>query len=931
MRLLGLLSAVLLAFAPAAVPAQTSPSASPAQLVQGVRVPYEQFTLPNGLRVIVSEDRKAPVVAVASWYNVGSKDEPKGKTGFAHLFEHIMLFNGTENVSNLTEVLRNVGATDWNGTTWFDRTNYFETVPTPALERALFIESERMGHLVGALTQERLDAQRGIVQNEKRQGDNNPFGLVQYAMLEALFPEGHPYRHSTIGSMADLDSASLDDVRAWFRENYGPNNAVLVLAGDIDVKTARPLVQKYFGHIKRGPQNVPAAADVPTLKAPVTQVMKDRVANTRLYRTWAVPGRTHADAVPLEMAASVLGGLASSRLDNELVRKDQTAVSVSAGMQSHQRVGMFQVTVDVKPGADVDAVGRRLDALIADLVRSGPTPDEVQRASMRAVSQRVAQVEQVGGFGGKTVVLAEGALYHNDPGFFRKRLNEYATVTPAAVRAAAQRWLTRPVYTLRVEPGAREAYAEATGARTPPPASAPPQKGAPRQMPPVAEIAGLDFPDVQRARLSNGVEVIYAQRTAVPITLTAVEFDAGVAADPAERMGTQQLMLSLLEEGTTRMNSIQLAEAQERLGATIGASASLDRTAVTLSALSANLAPSLDLLADIVRNPAFAPGEVERLRATQLAAIAIEQTQPAGLAQRALPTLIYGEKHPYGRPFSGLGDAAAVRAVTRDDLVNFHRTWIRPDNARIFIVSDRPLAQITPLLEARFGTWAAPATPKGVKDVSTPIPSPQPRIVLIDRPQSPQSLIYAGSVLPLSGTDDLVTLNAANEVLGNNFLSRINTDIREKRGWSYGLRGFVNQSEHRVPYLINAPVQADRTGDSIAALMENFRAFNSNNGVTEAERERTINGNIRQLAGSFESSAQVLNALRTNALYRRPDNYWETIGGRYQTMTAADMDKAARAVIDPAQFVWVVVGDAEKVRPQLEKLGLPVEVRKPAG
>ena len=788
-----------------------------------------------------------------------------------------------------------------------------------------------MGHLVGALTQERLDAQRGIVQNEKRQGDNNPFGLVQYAMLEALFPEGHPYRHSTIGSMADLDSASLDDVRAWFRENYGPNNAVLVLAGDIDVKTARPLVQKYFGHIKRGPQNTPAAAAVPTLKARVTQVMKDRVANTRLYRTWAVPGRTHADAVPLEMAASVLGGLASSRLDNELVRKDQTAVAVSAGLQSHQRVGMFQVTVDVKPGADVDAVGRRLDALIADLVRSGPTTDEVQRASMRAVSQRVAQVEQVGGFGGKTVVLAEGALYHDDPGFFRKRLNDYATVTPAAVRAAAQRWLTRPVYALRVEPGAREAYAEATGARTPPRASAPPQKGAPRQMPPVAEIAGLDFPDVQRARLSNGVEVIYAQRNAVPITLTAVEFNAGVAADPAERMGTQQLMLSLLEEGTTRMNSIQLAEAQERLGATIGANASLDRTAVTLSALSANLAPSLDLLADIVRNPAFAPSEVERLRATQLAAIAIEQTQPAGLAQRALPTLIYGEKHPYGRPFSGLGDAAAVRVVTRDDLVNFHRTWIRPDNARIFIVSDRPLAQLTPLLEARFGNWAPPAAPKGVKDVSTPIPSSQPRIVLIDRPQSPQSLIYAGSVLPLSGTDDLVTLNAANEVLGNNFLSRINTDIREKRGWSYGLRGFVNQSEHRVPYLINAPVQADRTGESIAALMENFRAFNSTAGVTDAERERTINGNIRQLAGSFESSAQVLNALRTNALYRRPDNYWETIGGRYQTMTAADMDKAARAVIDPAQFVWVVVGDAEKVRPQLEKLGLPVEVRKPAG
>jgi predicted Zn-dependent peptidase len=448
-------------------------------------------------------------------------------------------------------------------------------------------------------------------------------------------------------------------------------------------------------------------------------------------------------------------------------------------------------------------------------------------------------------------------------------------------------------------------------------------------MPEVRTIPGLDFPTVERARLTNGIEVVYARRTAVPQTLMAVEFDAGVAADPADKLGTQSLMLNLLEEGTTRLNSTQLAEAEERLGANLNTAGTLDRSAVTLQAVSVNLAPSLDLLADVIRNPAFAPAEVERLRAQQLAAIAIEQTQPLGIAQRALPSLLYGPGHPYGRPFSGLGQAEAVRAVTREDLLAFHRTWIRPDNARVFVVSDRPLAEITALLQARLGDWAPPPAPKGTKNFAAPIPTPQPRIVLIDRPQSPQSLIYAGSVLPLSGSDDLVTLNAANEVLGNNFLSRINTDIREKRGWSYGLSGRVNTIEHRTPYLINAPVQADRTGDSIKALLENYRAFNTTAGVTEAERERTVNGNVRQLAGSFETSAQVLQALRTNALFKRPDTYWETIGPRYQTMTAAQMDQAARAVIDPAKFTWVVVGDAAKVRPQLEALGLPVEVRQP--
>jgi predicted Zn-dependent peptidase len=402
--------------------------------------------------------------------------------------------------------------------------------------------------------------------------------------------------------------------------------------------------------------------------------------------------------------------------------------------------------------------------------------------------------------------------------------------------------------------------------------------------------------------------VVYARRTAVPLTLMAVEFDAGVAADPADRPGTQSLMMNLLDEGTARLNSTQLAEAEERLGANLGTASSLDRSSITLQAVSVNLAPSLDLLADVIRNPAFAPAEVERLRAQQLASISIEQTQPGGIAQRALPELIYGAAHPYGRPFSGLGQADAVKAITRDDLLAFHRSWIRPDNARIFVVSDRPLAEITRLLQARLGDWAPPPAPKGIKNFAAPIPAPQPRIVLIDRPQSPQSLIYAGKVLPVRGSDDLLTLNAANEVLGNNFLSRINTDIRERKGWSYGLNGRVSTIEHQTPYLITAPVQADRTGDSIKALLDNYRTFNTTAGVTEAERERTVNGNVRQLAGSFETSAQVLQALRTNALFKRPDAYWETVGPKYQAMTASEMDRAAREVIDPAKFTWVVAG-----------------------
>ncbi|MEZ5958918.1 MAG: pitrilysin family protein [Hyphomonadaceae bacterium] len=900
--------------------------ATVAELLEGVEIPYERFTLDNGLTVLVHEDRKAPIVAIAAWYNVGSKDEPAGQTGFAHLFEHIMLFNGTEHVPNLIEPLREMGATNWNGTTWFDRTNYFQTVPTPALERGLYLESERMGHLLGALTQERLDAQRGIVQNEKRQGDNQPYGMTFYRILERLFPEGHPYRHSTIGSMADLDGASLEDVRQWFRDNYGPNNAVVVLAGDINVAEARPLMERYFGHIARGPENIPAAADVPTLSDRIDDMMHDRVANTRLYRTWVVPGLAHEDTLELDVAARVLGGLNSSRLDRILVRDEQTAISVTSSVLPFQRVSFFFITVDVKPGVDPATVSARLDQIIAEYLATGPTEDEIQRVATQQVFGSVLAIEQVGGFGGKTVALANSTIMTGDPSFYERNLREYGNVTPAAVREAMGRWLTRPTYALRVDPGAREAYQESSATNRPPPDSRPPTATPRDPMPDIGTIADLDFPDVQRARLNNGIEVVYARREAVPITYVAFDFDAGVSSDPEGGFGTQRLMLSTMTSGAGGRDAMEIAEQQERLGAAIGANGTLDRSALTLTTLSANLGLSLDLFADVVQRPDFADSEVTRERNQQLAAIATEGTQPNGLAQRTFPALVFGAGHPYGRPTSGLGSEVSVSPLTRDNLVAFHQAWIRPETARVFVVSDRPLNEITRALNARFGDWRGAATPVGRKNFDVTIAAARSRIVIVDRPQSPQSVIYAGSVLPIRGSDDTLTLNAAIEVLSNGFLSRVNTEIRERRGWSYGLGGGANLRENQVPYIISAPVQADRTGDSIRELISQINAFNSTNGVTASEHTRTINGNIRQLPGSFETAGAVLGALRSNQLYRRPDNYWESVASRYRGMSAAQMDAAARAVIDPQQFVWVVVGDASVVRPQLEGLGLDIEV-----
>jgi predicted Zn-dependent peptidase len=921
---------------PPALAAELPQGAPVSALVKDVSIPYSQFTLKNGLRVVVHEDHKAPVVAVSVWYHVGSKDEPAGRTGFAHLFEHLMFGGSEHSDTSWFQPMQAIGATNLNGTTNFDRTNYFETVPKAALERALFLESDRMGHLLPAVTQKKLDIQRGVVQNEKRGDDNQPGGLLQYSIQQTLFPAGNAYHHTVIGSMSDLDKASLEVVKDWFRSHYGPNNAVLVLAGDITPAEAHTLVEKYFGDIPAGPKSTPAAAPVPTLKAPVTKTFHDEVANTTIFRMWAVPGITAKDTNALEMAASVLGGLASSRLDNELVRDKKTAVSVSADVSTFERVGEFTVEATVKPGVDPKLVGQQLDAVIAEFIKDGPTEEELKRAKTSDIASTIKGLESDNG---KAVTLARGAVFANDPGFYKKELAEEAALTPKQVQAAARKWLSRPVFAFTLEPGKRSAYEESklsgdtaaagSGAQVTaaPKASATVSSGGVdrSQLPPVGQIANLNFPTIEHAKLSNGIPVLFARRADVPVVRVAIDFDAGNAADPKTALGTQAFMLGMLDEGTDKYSSAEIAEAKENLGAGLSASPSMDRSSVYLSALKANLPQSLDLMGDIVRHPAFAPADVSRVRAQQLASIAEEAKQPVGLALRTLPPIIYGKDHPYGVPFTGSGDSAAVAKLTQSDLTGFHDAWLRPDDATIFVVGDTTLAEIMPLLERTFGNWQATG-PKPSKNFSVPIAPQQAKILLFDRPNTPQSLIFAGEVTPVKGTDDFIPLTQANEVLGGSFLSRLNSDLRETRHWSYGVQGFISSVQQRMPYLIYAPVQTDQTGPSIGAMRSDISTFLTSKGVTPEELERTISGSIRELPGRFETTAAVMGGMEANVLYHRPDNYYETLASRYRALTAPELDAAAKAAIDPDKLTWVVIGDAAKVKPQLDTLGIPVEV-----
>ena len=906
--------------APAVAPLAPAEPAPLTSLVSEVSLPHTMFKLDNGLTVIVHEDHKAPVVGFGVWYNVGSKDEPKGKTGFAHLFEHLM-FYGSDNVrQGILPFLDSIGATDANGTTWFDRTNYFETVPKPNLERALFMESDRMGYLLAAIDQKRLDTQRGVVQNEKRERDNQPKGLVDYAVTDNLFPVGHPYHHQTIGSMADLDAATLATVKEWFIDKYGPNNAIVALSGDITPDEAKVLMQRYFGAIPRGPVNNPAQADVPTLAAEKSLVMKDRVPTIEYQRHWAVPGLQSPQLAAIDVGAMVLGGMSSARLQKILVRDEKIATSVSANYQPFHRIGFMEIDATVKPGVDPGLVEKRLDEVVGDYIANGPTEDELRRAATQVTAAYIRGLERVAT---QNSVLAEGLLYNNDSDFYSRILHSYASVTPADVKSAMQQWLGRPVLKIKVEPGDRPPYVEAAAKKA--------KGGADikvasvkREIPPAGAPVPLDFPDVQHVTLSNGIKLHYAQRTAAPVTQVALSFNAGYSSDALNQRGLQNMAVSLLDEGTPTRTSQQIAEEEERLGASLGASGTADRTVVNLSALSANLAPSLALMSDIVRNPVFNPPEVERVRGQLVTQVQQAKTDPNTMAVREYMRQMFGASHPYGT--SALGDEEAIKAFTREDLIGFQQRWLRPDKAELFVVSDRPLAEVQGLLDQAFGNWQNPAVPAGQKAFSATAPrSTSPRIVFINRPGSPQSVIYGGEMTPLDPKSDVIPSTAGSDVLGSGTYSRIWNDLRETKGWAYSPGSFTVLRENAAPYLIVAAVQADRTADSIQSLIGLTKELLGPKKVTPDELKLSIASETGVLPGQFQTSDAVLAAMQSNALYGRPDNYYETVAAQYQALTPGAVDQALAQLLDPNALVFVVVGDAATVKPQLAKLGLPVQ------
>ncbi len=897
-----------------------------------VDIPFETFTLDNGLRVVVHTDRKAPVVAVNIWYHVGSKDEQPGKTGFAHLFEHLM-FQGTENYNDeFFKPFELVGATNMNGTTNFDRTNYFANVPTTALDLGLWMASEQMGHFLGAVDQARLDEQRGVVQNEKRQSENQPYGMVFDHLLPALFPAGHPYHHLPIGSMADLNAANLEDVRWWFRTWYGPNNAVLVLAGDIDLATAKDKVTRFFGDIPAGPDTAQPKPNVPQRKETTREVITDRVAQPRIYRAWTQPKFGEVDGTHLQLLGHVYSGSATSRLTRRLVHEEKLADSVSGFGMAMQVAGMAAVIVDVKTGVDVAAVEKILDEEWDKLLADGLTAAELEQTKTVVRAGFVRQIERIGGFGGKADVLAECAVFAGNPGCFREELATIDAASADDLIAAGKRWTANKSHTVIVQPGERVAAEDdkPSAAHVDAPAVA---KANPKfktvasdvdrsKGPPMTEtFPDLAFPDLQRDTLDNGLKLILARREGLPLVQMSLELGGGYSADVGRKLGTSSFAMTMLGEGAGDRDALAFAAAAESLGANIGSSASLDAASIRASALKDKLAPTLALFADVVLRPRFDQPEIERVRAQWLAGIAQEKTQPGALASRLLPPLIYGEGHPYGIPFTGSGNEASINALTRDDLVAFHRDWVRPDNATLIVVGDIGMADLKRQLNTHFGAWKSPDKALPTLDRrAVALPAAQ-RVFLVDQPGSSQANIMVAQVVPPTSDKDSLPFDLANDVFSGNFTARLNMNLREDKAWSYGAYGSASNAVGQRPWIAYAPVQIDQTAPSMQEIARELREYTGDKPATAEEINKVQSNQVRRLPGAYETGASVLNAIASIVRFDRPDDYVQTLKERIEGVTDAQVRSAADR-FQPGALTWVVVGDLGKIEPPIRALEL---------
>jgi zinc protease len=946
--------------------------------------------LDNGLRVILHEDHSTPIVAVNLWYHVGSKNEVPGRTGFAHLFEH-MMFQGSKHYDkDYFGPLQEAGGT-LNGSTNTDRTNYWEVVPSNFLELALWLESDRMGYLLDAMTEEKLANQRDVVKNEKRQNyDNRPYGMVSAKLAEALYPEDHPYHWLTIGSLDDLTAASMEDVKDFFRRFYTPNNASLVIAGDLNPSNARKLVEKYFGPLKPGPEVKHMDPRQPAMEKETRITMDDRVSLPRIYMTWHSMPQYTQDEAALDTVATILTNGKGSRLYRTLVYEKQIAQAVDASNFTRELAGQFQIIATAKPGVTVEQLEKVINEEVERIKTTPPTAEEMERAFNARESSLIYGMQTVGGFGGKSDQLNLYATFLNKPDYFKEDLARYARVTPEDVKRAANTYLNDKKVVLTVMPRAKgqkagepvtsnpkesiaspsqqtastqvgastgaqsakavsgqqqaattvpatdkaagvqtqtksETSATRTAGAAPPTAESPttdkdkvekPKQGGLYDQPKPAADPQFKLPKIQRRTLSNGLEVLVVEHHELPVVNMSLVLKTGGTADPGDRGGLASMTAALLDEGTKSRTALDISNQLASIGGTLGTGADWDISAINLLTLTRHIDRALDIYSDVIINPSFPESELSLQRNQRLAALLQRRDNADAIAGVAYSSVLYGSQHPYGHQL--IGDETSVKAITIDEIKRFYGTYYRPNNAALIVVGDVTADTIVPQLERAFAKWEKADVP------AVTIPAAREReraeLFLIDKPGAAQSVITIGHVGVSRTTPDYFPLLVMNMMLGGQFSSRVNMNLRENKGYTYGARTGFDYRRGAGPFAASAGVQTAVTKESVVEFLKELKGIRGEIPVTAAELEFSKQAIIRGYPRTFETPDQIANRVTTLVIYNLPDSYFNDFIANVRAVTAADVQRVANKYLDPSKMAIVVVGDRKLIETNLRSL-----------
>lgn len=893
---------------------------APAVAADAVKIDFEKYRLANGLEVILSKDHRLPIVAVNLWYHVGPANEKPGRTGFAHLFEH-MMFQGSKHAgSQPFKLLETAGATGINGTTGFDRTNYFENMPAEQFELGLWFESDRMAFLLDTLTAGNLANQRDVVRNERRQGENAPYKLVQEELFRQLFPSGHPYHASIMGSHADIESACLEDIREFCLQYYVPNNATLALVGDFDSTEAKRLVERYFGPIPSGKLVPKLDVNTPPILSARRMTVTDVVELPRVYKTWLTTPIFHPGDAEAIVLGHILGGGTSSRLYQKLVHEKQIAQNVSAGNQSMMLGSVFMLVATAKPGVAIEELENALDDELAELQVNGPTDDELERAKNLIQTQFVFGLEQPGRVADR---LNTYNHYLGDPDYVAQDLARFDRVTPADVERIARQLTPGKSVTVLGVPGPKVLYdvpkrtdievdadhgSTLTGQEW--------RSVTPRP----SQASSPDLPKPSSFTLPNGLQVLFLEQHHLPAIAANLVTLAGSGVNPADLPGLASFTADMLLRGTSHRSQRQLSDEIGRLGTSLSEWANTDSAGIGLSVLKKNADAAFEILADVLQNPAFQPEELERLRKERLTNLAQQRDYPGALAEKELIAELYGSGHPYG--YLGIGTEASNQKIAREDLSRFHSTRYTPKGSALVLVGDASEAEARTLAERYFGAWTG--SPLNEHPVQQGGNQPR-RIVIVDRPQSPQTQLLMGQLGVARSHPDYAAIQLMNTLLGGMFSSRINTNLREVHGYTYGAQSRFSYRSSPGPFVVSAAVRTDATAASVTEVYREIERLRDTPATPE-ELAIAKEYLTRSLISRFQTISRSAGSIAELFVYSLSQNEYETTVRAISTVSLADVQRVAK-YLQPESIVTVAVGDAAKIERELRELNLgPVNV-----